>query len=388
MSPSPSRVICLAFATGFVVTATRPAAAQRLLGATGRIPSRVPAPGHVADIHRTRRHRRASPQRSRTVVADPVGWQVALDRAGFSPGVIDGIIGSKTRAALRTFQASSGLKTSGEPDSATRTALGVGLRPAVVRRTLTDVDARLVAPVPRSWIARSEARFLGYRSLADLAAERGHCTLRLLRELNPGLNVDNLKAGDALRLPNIEGPWPEVSESPSDRPERGTHAAAPRVASLEVDLETKHIRVLDAAANTIAMFHCSIARDRDKRPTQPCKIKTIVKHPVYLFDPAHWPEVHDVDRRLNIPPGPRNPVGLCWIGLTLPGYGMHGTPDPEMIGKTGSHGCFRLTNWDALRLAGMVRVGMDVRFVPGAPTASGRNGTMSTRKTAAIPRGR
>ncbi|MFQ5423739.1 MAG: L,D-transpeptidase [Phycisphaerae bacterium] len=380
MSPSPSRVICLAIATVFVVTATRQAAAQRLLGATDRIPSRIHAPGHVADAGPARR--------SRSPIPDPVGWQVALDRTGFSPGVIDGIIGSKTRAALRAFQAFSGLKTSGEPDGPTRVAMGVGLRPAVVRRTLTSVDANLVAPTPRDWMARSEARFLGYRSLADLAAERGHCTLRLLRKLNRGMNVEELKAGDSLLLPNVEGTWPEVSESPSDRQERGTNAAVPRAASLEVDLEAKRIRVLDAAANTIAMFNCSIARDRDKRPTRPCHIKTIVKNPVYLFDPAHWPEVHDVDRRLNIPPGPRNPVGLCWIGLTLPGYGMHGTPDPEMIGKTGSHGCFRLTNWDALRLAGMVRVGMDVRFVEGKPTASGRSGTMSTLTTAAIPRGR
>jgi lipoprotein-anchoring transpeptidase ErfK/SrfK len=89
----------------------------------------------------------------------------------------------------------------------------------------------------------------------------------------------------------------------------------------------------------------------------------VTSNPAYSFDPAMWPEVNNVTQKLLIPPGPRNPVGVCWIALSLPGYGIHGTPTPEMIGKTGSHGCFRLTNWDATRLGGMVEAGIGVEFV-------------------------
>jgi len=112
----------------------------------------------------------------------------------------------------------------------------------------------------------------------------------------------------------------------------------------------------------VGLFHCSIAADKARLPSGQASVIVISENPAYTFDPKMWPEVKDVTQKLTIPPGPRNPVGLCWIGLSLPGYGMHGTPMPEMIGKTGSHGCFRLTNWDALRLAKMVRVGTPVRF--------------------------
>jgi lipoprotein-anchoring transpeptidase ErfK/SrfK len=119
------------------------------------------------------------------------------------------------------------------------------------------------------------------------------------------------------------------------------------------------------------MFHCSIAKSKEKLPKRSCKVADVALNPVYLFDPKMWPEVKDVRRKLVIPPGPRNPVGLCWIGLSLQGYGIHGTPEPELIGKTGSHGCIRLANWDVVRLAKVIRVGMDVRFT-AAQTVAGR----------------
>jgi hypothetical protein len=131
---------------------------------------------------------------------------------------------------------------------------------------------------------------------------------------------------------------------------------------MEIDLSEKIVRVLDRERKLIGLFHCSIAKDREKLPSGSASVVVITENPKYTFDPKMWPEVKGVDRKLLIPPGPRNPVGRCWIGLSLPGYGIHGSPNPEMIGKTGSHGCFRLTNWDALRLAGMIRVGTRVRF--------------------------
>jgi lipoprotein-anchoring transpeptidase ErfK/SrfK len=130
-----------------------------------------------------------------------------------------------------------------------------------------------------------------------------------------------------------------------------------------VILARKLIYALDGNGAVIAMFHCSIAAKVEKRPDGETTIITVIRNPDYTFDPAAWLEVKNVTKRLLISPGPRNPVGLAWIGLNLPGYGIHGTPHPEMIGKTGSHGCFRMTNWDAVRLTRMVSAGMKVEFV-------------------------
>jgi lipoprotein-anchoring transpeptidase ErfK/SrfK len=133
---------------------------------------------------------------------------------------------------------------------------------------------------------------------------------------------------------------------------------------IEINLSEQIIRVIDRDRKLVGLFHCSIAASRAKRPTGQTRITRIVLNPEYTFRPQMWPEVTEkVDRPLRIPPGPRNPVGRCWIALSLPGYGIHGTPNPELIGKTGSHGCFRMTNWDALRLSRMVLIDTDVRFV-------------------------
>jgi lipoprotein-anchoring transpeptidase ErfK/SrfK len=182
-----------------------------------------------------------------------------------------------------------------------------------------------------------------------LAAERGHCTLKLLAQLNPDVDLDKLKPGDELWLPNVARP-----------------RSLPRATAIEVDFGAKLVRILDTTGNAIGVLHCSIAAISANRPHGDCHIDTIVANPPYLFDPINWPEVENVDRRLVIPPGPRNPVGVCWIGLSITGYGIHGTPEPELIGKTGSHGCFRLTNWDVLRLAKTVRVGTAVRWIDSA----------------------
>jgi lipoprotein-anchoring transpeptidase ErfK/SrfK len=131
-----------------------------------------------------------------------------------------------------------------------------------------------------------------------------------------------------------------------------------------VNLGEKTIRVLDQAGGELALFHCSVAKDKNKLPDRDTKVQLIASpNPGYTFNPSMWPEVKNVSGVLQIPPGPRNPVGLSWVQLDLPGYGIHGVPKPELIGKTGSHGCFRLTNWDALKFAGWVRVGMVVKVV-------------------------
>lgn len=271
--------------------------------------------------------------------------QVALDRSGFSPGVIDGSFGGKTRIALEAFQRFAGLPATGSPDAATVDRLRVADRPALQTYEVTAWDLSQIKPPPHRWEDKAKASLLGYASALEMLAERGHCSQALVRRLNPGVRFERLAPGARVMLPNVIEP-----------------AEVRRAACIEIDLARKIVFALDARGNVVGLFHCSIAKDKAKRPRGGAQIVTVNRNPEYLFDPAMWPEVKDVKRKLLIPAGPNNPVGLCWIGLSLRGYGMHGTPEPELIGKTGSHGCFRLANWDAIRLGKMVRVGTPVRF--------------------------
>jgi len=279
-----------------------------------------------------------------------IAWQIALERTGFSPGIIDGKIGTKTGLATREFQRVRGLPQTGTLDATTARALDVGSVTPVTTYTISEADAHEVIPTPAEWIKKSRQKRLGYDSVAQVVAEKFHASQHLLARLNPGRNLLQLNTGDSL-----------------DVPATGDTTSLTQADMLEVDLNQKIIRALDGEKRLVALFHCSIAADKAKLPTGSARVVTIAKDPVYHFDPKMWPEVKGVDRKLEIPPGPRNPVGVRWIGLSLPGYGIHGTPNPELIGKTGSHGCVRLTNWDAVRLASMVRVGTPVRFTRGTP---------------------
>jgi len=287
-------------------------------------------------------------------LAETIAWQVALDRALISPGVIDGRWGAKTTRAIREFQALQGLPATGRPDDATRKALGVDPAGATRTYAISAPDLADVGPWPKTWPEKSRATRLGHKSLAALVAERGHCSLALLARLNPGKNLEALNVGDSLTIPAV-----------SDDPPAGA------AARLEVNLADKTIRAVDRSGASLAFVHCSIAKHKSKRPSGSCTVKVVSPDPVYVFDPRMWPEVKGVDRKLVIPPGPRNPVGRFWIGLSLPGYGIHGTPEPELIGKTGSHGCFRLANWDAVRLGALVKPGVPVVFetTPDKPVA-------------------
>ncbi len=274
-----------------------------------------------------------------------LAWQIALERVGFSPGLIDGKIGRKTEIATREFQRVRGLPITGTLDSATTTALRVDAERVLDRYTIQPSDPRQIGDVPKCWQAKSKLARLKYESLAELVAEKFHCTRGLLATLNPSVPLERLAPGDTLTVPRV------------------ADTSAATAARLDVDLSEKIIRVRNASDELIALFHCSVAADKANLPSGTARVISVTDEPTYTFDPKMWPEVKGVKEKLLIPPGPRNPVGLCWVGLSLPGYGIHGTPNPELIGKTGSHGCIRLTNWDAQRLGRMVRSGTPVRFV-------------------------
>ncbi len=275
-----------------------------------------------------------------------LSWQIALERAGFSPGVIDGKCAWKTGLALHEFQLSRNLPVTGQPDDATRAALGVDPSNVLAMYCVQQSDLDKLGPVPKKWVDKADMDYLGYPSLDEELAEQFHCTRGLLATLNPGKNVAHLAVGQSLVIPNLGN----ISVTRGDK--------------VEISLSKKYVRVLSADGRPVGLFFCSVAKHREKLPSGTARVVTIVNNPTYRFDPRMYPEVKSVHVKLLIPPGPRNPVGLCWIGLNKPGYGMHGTPNAEMIGKTGSHGCFRLANWDAVRLGKMIRVGTPVVFLP------------------------
>lgn len=301
-----------------------------------------------------------------------VQLQTLLARKHFSPGLIDGKLGKKTRVALEQFLISKGLEAveigSGGGGGSGGIVLSDAARgalfspsdgPLTLAYRVTEADLALVTgPIPEDWNERAALAVCGYADLHELLAERGWCSMDLVQRLNPDVSLNDLKAGDEVLLPNV----PDLAR-PSSARRSGGAGGLPKIARVEIDLAEKLVRGFDASGTQVSLMHCSIARAVEKRPVGELRVKVIATEPEYTFDPADWPEVEGIEKKLRIAPGPRNPVGSAWIGLDKPGYGLHGTVRPQDIGKTGSHGCFRLANWDAARLARAVKVGtiVDVR---------------------------
>lgn len=275
--------------------------------------------------------------------------QIALARLDYSCGVIDGDPGPKTSAALRAFQRSLGLPESGALDAATRSALV--LRRAPFRRAvLAAQDLRRLQPLSPTWIGKSRQTALDYESALELAAAMGHASGELIRALNPDLDWNRLPPGTEVAIPD---------------PQRRSPRA--RAVRIQIVLSERILDVLGAEGAPIARFPVGIAEAAEKRATGELHVTVLVSRPNYTFDPANFPEspeARSLGRRLLLPPGPNSPVGLAWIGLDRPGYGIHGTPQPRQVGQAVSHGCFRLTNWDASTLLALARPGMPVMVQP------------------------
>jgi lipoprotein-anchoring transpeptidase ErfK/SrfK len=274
-------------------------------------------------------------------------YQVALERIHFSCGFIDGDQGMRTQRMLHAYQASRGLPQTGFLDQPTRDAIGEPGEPFLTY-TVTPDDVNSIMPKPESWIAKSHATRLGYNDIWEALAEKFHCTRAYLKALNR--NITTPVAGSEMIGPKV---YPA--------------APIPHAASLRISLSDTSIEPLDANGQIIGFFPCSIAKDKAKRPHGMLTVKVVDPHPDYTFDPALFADAskaEGITHKLTIPPGPRNPVGTTWVGLSLPGYGIHGTPDPEAISRTQSHGCFRLANWNAEKVLKMVKVGTPVDVEP------------------------
>jgi lipoprotein-anchoring transpeptidase ErfK/SrfK len=290
----------------------------------------------------------ADPSEAVRRIDSTLDMQVELHRRGFSCGSIDGVPGSQTSAALDAFQRSAGIKDTGVLDTATRDLLQPSA-PTLTTYTFTAVELAGIHPVPATWLEKSQMQALGYAAPLEMAAERFHSHPNLIRRLNPGFNWEAVLPGAKIVVPNAD--QVTVKGDP---------------AQIMISMDSHELEVIDAEDRVIAHFPVSIARMVEKRPAGSLHVTVVISNPNYTFDPEVFPESQEgkeLGRKLVVPPGPNNPVGVAWIGLDRPGYGIHGTPEPENVGRTESHGCFRLANWDVLTLVGLVRDGMPVNVL-------------------------
>lgn len=280
---------------------------------------------------------------------DMLEAQVALARRAISPGSLDGVLGSQTRAALLAFQRLEGLAETGLLDTDTRVALALAA-PPLTSYVVTSNDLARLQPLSPTWLGKSQQSALEYETILELVAEQGRASPNLMRRLNPEVNWTNTVAGTEVTLPDAAPAPPRT-----------------KAGFAVITLGAKQLQVFDSDTNLLAHFPCSIAARVEKRPAGELHIVAIAENPNYTFNPEVFPEsaeARELGRKLVLPPGPNNPVGVAWISLDKPGYGIHGTPSPEQVGRTESHGCFRLANWNATYFLKLAWIGMPVYVEP------------------------
>lgn len=321
----------------------------------------------------------AQPARQTVPAAKPAGagssvdrevlkLQVVLDRLGFSPGILNGKAGAQTNAALRGFQESRGLPTTGRADAATL----IALRPywgTDATKTLA-LNARVlagpyIADLPHGEDEQAKLPGLYYRSTLEKLAEMFHTTPQVLVALNSPQTW--LRAGSEVVFPNVlptsraydEKLTPEWRATLSGL---NVDAVQPQAAKVVVDKSDKLLRAYDASGKLIGQFGVTTGSTHDPLPLGTWKIKGADYNPKFHYNPALFWDAGKDDEQAMLPPGPNGPVGVVWLDLSKDHYGIHGTPEPANIGVTASHGCVRMTNWNVARLAMMVKPGTPAIF--------------------------
>lgn len=275
---------------------------------------------------------------------DVLTAQVLLDRAGHSPGVIDGLMGSNTARAIKAYQRANGMTVDGRLSGALLDKLRSAHSGAILQRyeiTAEDVAGPFVT-VPSDMASQASLESLSYESPAEGIAEKFHMAKSFLEALNPGSDFG--KAGTEI---SVVVP--------------GDDQLKAKVARIEIDKSEGALRAYAADDTLVATYPATIGSNTFPSPDGSMEVLAVAPAPTYHFDPEgrSW----GPDKKVTIAAGPNNPVGGTWIDLSKEGYGIHGTPDPKLIGKTSSHGCVRLTNWDAAELAKAVGKGTKVEFV-------------------------
>ena len=292
--------------------------------------------------------------------------QVLLDAVGFSPGVIDGKKGQSLKKAIQGFQLSRGLDVNGTLDGPTRRALLQDQRPSTRRLQLTadDVGGPFVYPFPKKPEDQAKLKVMAYRNALEKLSERFHTTPDTIVALNGREAL--IGEGQVLRLPNV---LPSSREYPGLKPEYAKLMSQLNVdgrqvegKSIVVDKSERLLKVLDAEENLVAQFPVTTGSGHDPLPLGTWKVTTYAFLPPFHYQPDLFWDVDDGKAEQRLPPGPNGPVGVAWLDLTKDHYGIHGTPEPQTIGRTESHGCIRMTNWDVLRLSRILKPGFTAVF--------------------------
>ncbi len=273
-----------------------------------------------------------------------VALQVFLDRAGVSPGAIDGHMGANVTKAIYAYQQMTGETLDPNNTDAILEQLRMTGGLPLVSYTITPADAAgpYVAEIPEDYAHKAAMSSLGYTSTTEMLAERFHMDEGFLKEINPG--VDFTVPGTVIKVVN------------------SGEVKAGSVARIIADKGRKQVFAYDNAGNLIAAYPASIGSTDTPSPSGTVTVERVAFNPGYTYNPKINFQQGANDKILNIPPGPNGPVGTVWMALSKPTYGIHGTPEPSKIGRTQSHGCIRLTNWDATELAKMVKPGVTVEF--------------------------